>query len=265
MPYSTLKLDRDDAIVTITLARPEKRNALSPQLIEELLAVLAEAESGADRVVIVTGSGKAFCAGMDLEELRASAAMSPAQHLEDSRRVASIFRRIHSFPKPLIAAVNGAAIAGGCALATLSDFTIAVPEAQFGYTEVRIGFVPAIVSVFLRRQIGEKAARDLLLSARLIGADEAFRLGLVNEIVPSEKLLARAIEIAKGLLAVSPEAVRRTKRLLLRYEEGTLDKEIEMAVRANAAIRSTPDFREGIASFLERRPPRWGGNGNADD
>jgi len=265
MPYSTLKLDRDGTVITITLARAEKRNALSPQLIAELLAALAEAQSSAARAVILAGEGKAFCAGMDLEVLRASAAMSPAQHLEDSRRTASLFRRIYSFPKPLIAAVNGAAIAGGCALATLADFTLAVPEAQFGYSEVRIGFAPAIVSVFLRRQVGEKATRDLLLSGRLIGSDEALRLGLVTEIVPAVRLLARANELARALTAVSPGAVARTKRLLLRYDEGTLDKEIEMAVRTNAAIRSTADFREGLSSFLEKRPPRWTGDGNADD
>jgi len=196
---------------------------------------------------------------MDLEDLRATAAMSPAEHLEDSWRAAVFFRRLHSFPKPLIAAVNGPAIAGGCGIATLADFTLAVPEAQFGYPEVKIGFAPAIVSVFLRRQIGEKAVRDLLLSGRIIDAAEALRIGLVTEVAPAGKLTARAKEIARLLLAASPEAIARTKRLLLRYDEAALDAEIETAVRENAAIRSTADFREGVSSFLEKRAPKWAG------
>jgi methylglutaconyl-CoA hydratase len=260
MPYSTLQLEREGAVTTLTLARPEKRNAISTQMIEELLAALDDVEASSARAVILTGAGKAFCAGMDLEGLQATAAMSPAQHLEDSRRAAVFFRRLHTFPKPLIAAVNGPAIAGGCGIATLADFTLAAPEAKFGYPEVKIGFAPAIVSVFLRRQIGEKAVRDLLLTGRIIDATEASRLGLVTEIVPSEKLIVRAKEIAGLLLAASPEAVARTKRLLLRYDEAALDAEIEIAVRENAAIRSTADFREGISSFLEKRAPKWAGD-----
>ena len=155
MSYETLKFEADQ-IATITLNRPEKRNAISAQMIDELLAALDERRSSPARVVIITGAGKAFCAGMDLDGLRALARQSPQQHLEDSRRMANMFYRIYSFPKPLIAAVNGAAIAGGCGIATLADFTLAVPEAKFGYTEVKIGFIPALVSVFLRRQVGEK-------------------------------------------------------------------------------------------------------------
>src|SRR6202167_5596845 len=196
MAYNTLKLEFDAAIATITLTRPEKRNAISTEMIEEVIAALAEAQASAARVVILTGEGKAFCSGMDLDELRAIAKRSPAEHLEDSRRMARLFRTLYAFPKPTIAAVNGAAIAGGCGLATLSDFTIAVPEAKFGYTEVRIGFVPAIVSTFLLRQVGEKHARDLLLTGKIIGAEEAHRIGLVNEVVPAEKLMLRAQELA---------------------------------------------------------------------
>ncbi len=259
MAYSTLTLGREGAIATITLARPEKRNAISMQMMDDVLAALQEAETSPARAVILTGAGKAFCAGMDLEALRATAAMSPAEHLEDSRRAAVFFRRLHGFPKLLIAAVNGPAIAGGCGMATLADFTLAVPAAAFGYPEVKIGFAPAIVSVFLRRQIGEKASRDLLLSGRIIDAAEALRLGLVSEIVAAERLAARAREIAGQLLAASPEAIARTKRLLLRYDEAALDREIEMAVRENAEIRSTADFREGVSSFLEKRAPKWAG------
>jgi len=258
MAYSTLLFEQTDDLALITLNRPEKRNAISTAMIEELLAALAEAETSAARVVILTGAGKAFCAGMDLEALRAISSHSTEQNLEDSRRMARMFRRLYTYPKPLIAAVNGPAIAGGSALATLCDFTLAVPDAKFGFTEVRIGFIPAIVSVFLRRQIGEKQARDLLLTGRIFGAEEAQRLGLVNEIVPHEILLDRARELAATLIAASPSSLAATKRLLLKCAEAELDRELDLAVWENAGIRATADFREGLAAFLEKRAPKWG-------
>ncbi len=170
-----------------------------------------------------------------------------------------MFRRIYSFPKPMIAAVNGPAIAGGCAIASLADFTLAVPEAKFGYTEVRIGFMPAIVSVFLIRQVGEKRARDLLLTGRIFDAEEARQMGLVNEIVPQEKLLERARELATTLLGVSPTSLAYTKRLLREFTKAEMDRELDLAVEQNARIRSTADFREGLAAFLEKRKPAWRG------
>ena len=154
--YTTLILDISGHTATITLNRPEKRNAISAGMMAELQTAFDEIEKSHARVGIVTGAGKAFCAGMDLEMLSAIAQQSPAENQEDSRRMAKLFRRIWSFPRPLIAAVNGAALAGGCGIATLCDFTLAAPDAKFGYTEVRIGFLPALVSVFLTRQIGEK-------------------------------------------------------------------------------------------------------------
>jgi methylglutaconyl-CoA hydratase len=255
---STLLCETTDDVALITLNRPQKRNAISVAMIEELLAALNEVEAGA-RVVILTGAGKAFCAGMDLEALQAISSQSAEQNLEDSRRMARMFRRLYTYPKPLIAAVNGPAIAGGCGMATLCDFTLAVPEAKFGYTEVRIGFLPAIVSVFLRRQIGEKRTRDLLLTSRIFGAEEARELGLVNEIVPPEILLDRARELAATLIAASPSSLVAAKRLLVKSNEAELDREIELAVQANAAIRGTADFREGLAAFLEKRTPIWPG------
>lgn len=260
MSYETLTYELAGEIATITLNRPDKRNAISTQMIQELVAAFGAAETSPARVVVLTGSGKAFCAGMDLEGLRALAAQSAHQNLEDSRRMAAMFLRIYHFPKPVIAAVNGAAIAGGCGIATLADFTLAVPEAKFGYTEVKIGFIPALVSVFLRRQGGEKVARDLLLSGRIFDAAEALRLGLVTEIVPAESLTARAKEVAESLLAASPTSVARTKSLLLKAGEGSLAKEIEEAIRENADIRATKDFREGLSSYLEKRPPKWTGH-----
>jgi methylglutaconyl-CoA hydratase len=254
---TTLTLVLDGAVATITLNRPDKRNAISPVMIDELLAALDEIEAGPSRVAILTGSGKAFCAGMDLSALSALAGYSIEQNLEDSQRMARLFRRLYFFPKPLIAAVNGPAIAGGTGIATMCDFTLAVPEAKFGYTEVKIGFIPALVSVFLRRQIGEKRARDLLLTGRVFDAAEALALGLVTEVVPAERLLTRAHELADSLLQCSPTSLQRTKLLLRRCAEVEIDREIELAVQENAAIRSTADFKEGLAAFLEKRPPNW--------
>jgi len=259
MTYKTIQLSRAAGIATITLNRPDKRNAISYELIQELLAVLGEVAASSALVVILTGAGKAFCSGMDLENLKDLLGRSPEQNLKDSETMARLFRSLYDFPKPTIAAVNGAAIAGGCGLATLCDFTLAVPEAKFGYTEARIGFVPAIVSTFLLRQVGEKHARDLLLTGRIITADEAHRLGMVNEIVSSEKLLARARELAEQLMENSPESLACTKRLLSDLARRDLDAQLQSAVKENAAIRGTADFREGISSFLEKRKPRWSG------
>jgi methylglutaconyl-CoA hydratase len=259
MDYKTLLVAYDGSIATITLNRPDKRNAISYEVIEELLAVLDEVANSSARVLILTGAGKAFCSGMDLENLKALAGCSPEQSLKDSEIMARLFRSLYDSPRPSIAAVNGAAIAGGCGLATLCDFTLAVPEAKFGYTEVRIGFVPAIVSTFLLRQVGEKHARDLLLTGRIIGTEEAYRIGLINEIVPAEKLIERARELASQLMENSPASLVCTKRLLSDHARVELDAQIQAAVRENAAIRATKDFREGISSFLEKRKPQWSG------
>ncbi|MGA9554554.1 MAG: enoyl-CoA hydratase-related protein, partial [Candidatus Sulfotelmatobacter sp.] len=201
----------------------------------------------------------AFCSGMDLENLKALIGRSPEENLKDSQTMVQLFRSLYEFPKPTIAAVNGAAIAGGTGLALLCDFTLAVPEAKFGYTEVRIGFVPAIVSTFLLRQVGEKQARDLLLTGRIFGAEEAASMGLIKEIVAPESLMTRARELAALLMENSPASLRATKKLLTDHGRAELDAQIGTAVRENAAIRTTADFREGIASFLEKRKPAWSG------
>ena len=259
MDYKTLHLGHDNRIATITLNRPEKRNAISYELIDDLLAALDEVGHSSALVLILTGAGKAFCSGMDLDNLKALVGRSPEQNRKDSETMAHLFRSLYDFPRPTIAAVNGAAIAGGCGLATLCDFTLAVPEAKFGYTEVRIGFVPAIVSTFLLRQIGEKHARDMLLTGRIIAAEEAHRIGLVNEIVAAKELNQRARELALQLMENSPASLLYTKRLLSEHARAELDAQIQSAVRENAAIRATADFREGISSFLEKRKPRWSG------
>jgi len=259
MNYTTLLLEHGGPTAKITFNRPDKRNAISAKMICDLLTALDELEKDRTRVVILTGAGAAFCAGMDLEMLSAISQQSAQENQEDSRRMARMFRRIWSFPKPMIAAVNGHALAGGCGIATLCDFTLAVPEAKFGYTEVKIGFLPAIVSVFLTRQIGDKRARDLLLTGRLVEAKEAKELGLVTEIVPADKLMSRAGEIAEQLIAASPSSLMRAKRLLTSAAAASVDSDLERAVLENARIRCTPDFQEGLASFLEKRKPVWQG------
>lgn len=258
--FETIVCTTDGSVATITMNRPEKRNAISSQMVDELLQALNNADRDhAVRVVILTGAGKAFCSGMDLDALHAIAKQDAEENLGDSRIMARLFHRLYSFPKPVISAVNGAAIAGGCGLATFSDITLAVPEAKFGYTEVRIGFIPALVSVMLRRQIGEKRSRDLLLTGRTFDAAEGYRLGLVNEVVAAENLMTRAREMAEVFLAASPTSLERTKRLLLHYDDAHVREEIEWATQANAQIRSTEDFREGLSSFLEKRVPKWTG------
>jgi methylglutaconyl-CoA hydratase len=255
----TLQLAYSGEIATITLNRPEKRNAISAEMIVELLAAFDEVEAGAAQVLIITGAGKAFCSGMDLDALKTLATQSPAQHLEDARTLARLCRRLWSFPKPTIAAVNGHAIAGGCGIATLCDLTIAVPEAKFGYPEVRIGFLPAVVSIFLVRQIGEKQARDLLLTGKTIDAVEALRLGLITQIARPEGLMTATQDIAATLLSSSPTSLRVTKKLLCEFAAPEVDRELALAVAESAQIRATQDFREGLASFLEKRQPRWTG------
>ncbi|MBZ5704936.1 MAG: enoyl-CoA hydratase/isomerase family protein [Acidobacteriia bacterium] len=259
MTYQTLQLAFDAGIATITLNRPDKRNAISFQLLEELLAALDEIERSPAQVVILTGAGKAFCAGLDLDELKSLLGKTHDENVKDSARVARIFRRLYEFPRATIAAVNGAAIAGGTGLATMCDFTLAVPEAKFGYTEVRIGFVPAIVSSILVWQVGHKIARDLLLTGRLFDATEAHRYGLVNEVVAPERLLPRARDLAAQILENSPSSVRATKKLINSFIAGQLDQQIATAIEDNAHIRTTADFREGISSFLEKRKPQWSG------
>src|SRR6202050_3746690 len=259
MNYQTLQLDFEPAIATITLNRPDKRNAISYELIHDLIRALEEVNNSSVRILILTGKGKAFCSGMDLDNLKALIGRTQEQNLEDSRTMVTLFRSLYEFPKPTIAAVNGAAIAGGTGLALLCDFTLAVPAAKFGYTEVRMEFFPAIVATFLLRQVGEKIARDLLLTGRLFDAAEALKMGLINEIVAPEKLFDRARELAEQLAENSPLSLLQTKRLLTDHARAELDAQIEAAIREHAGIGESADSRKGIESFLEKRKPKWTG------
>src|SRR5262245_22665535 len=230
MAYKTVLYAESDDIATITLNRPDRRNAISYELIADVTEALKQAVASPAQIVILTGAGSAFCAGMDLDNLKQLIGRSDEQNLKDSQTMAGLFRSLYDFPKPTIAAVNGAAIAGGTGLATLCDFTLAVPGARFGYTEVCIGFVPGIVSSYLIANVGEKRARDLLLTGRLLIAEEAKEMGLVTEIVTPERLMPRALELARQLMANSPASLRATKALLSSYTKDQLDRQLARAV-----------------------------------
>jgi methylglutaconyl-CoA hydratase len=256
--YVTLLVTEEEKVRRITLNRPERRNAMTPEMQTELIAAMEEAVASDCRVVVFGGAGEAFCAGLDLSSLQDMHNRSVAEHTADAERIAKLFRTLYELPKPTIAMVHGAAIAGGTGLATMCDFTLAVPGAKFGYTEARIGFVPALVSAFLALQIGDKRSRDLLLTGRLFTSEEALRLGLVNEVVPPEALAVRTGELAETLKANSPESMAATKRLLAAQNKVWLDMAISQSLAANAEARATHDFREGVAAFLEKRKPVWG-------
>jgi methylglutaconyl-CoA hydratase len=257
--YATLKINEADGTHTITLNRPERRNALNPQMIAELTHALGEAGTCSCGVIVLTGEGSAFCSGMDLENLKSLTRQRPEDQRADAESTMWMMRRLYELTKPTIAAVNGAAIAGGTGLATLCDFTLAAPQAKFGYTEVKIGFIPAIVSVFLLEMIGEKKAKALLLSGRILDAEEALSMGLVTEIVAEGELFARVEALAALLLKNSPESMSAVKKLLSGYAKERLDRDLARAMRWNEKIRNSADFREGLSAFLEKRDPVWPG------
>jgi len=245
-----------DGVRTLTLDRPEQRNALTPQMQDELIAELeAITDDRSVRVMVLTGAGGAFCAGLDLAELQKMGDKSAEELEADGKRVARMFQALYQVPVPTIAAVNGHAIAGGTGLATICDFTYAVEFAQFGYTEVKIGFVPAVVSAYLTMQVGEKRARELLLTGRLFSAEEAMRMGLVTEIAMD--LWSHVERLCELLKNNSPASLRATKRLVEGQNREWLEKSIANAMTVSAQIRGTDDFHEGIAAFFEKRKPVW--------
>lgn len=249
----------EDRIATLTLNRPDKRNALGPALIEALHQALSSlAQDPAVKVIVLTGAGKAFCAGADLESLQALQTNTWDDNLADSQKLQALFETIYTLPKPLIARINGHALAGGCGLAALADFSIAVPEAQLGYTEVRIGFIPALVSVFLVRKIGEGKAREILLSGEVFSAEKAAHIGLIGEVVPAEELDARVYGLARTLVEQnSAQSMAATKALLAQLSGLDVFAGLNAAARANATARATPDCQKGIAAFLSKEKVVW--------
>jgi methylglutaconyl-CoA hydratase len=260
MKYETIRVELDDNLALITLNRPEKRNALSPLLVEDLCHAFQELElAELVRAVILTGEGDAFCAGADLAHLQAISQYGRRDNIRDSQAIAGLFQSIYAFPRPVIAAVNGPALAGGCGLATVCDLVLAAEEtARFGYTVVKIGFVPAIVLNFLLRRVGGVAARELALTGRVIDARRALELGLINEAVPRDRLLERARDIARAIAEeTSGEAVAATKWLMNELDGRTLRDGLALAVDTNVESRASAACQYGIRCFLNKEKPEW--------
>jgi methylglutaconyl-CoA hydratase len=207
--------------------------------------------------VILTGAGPAFCAGLDAVYLGASQSHTPEQHRHDGEKLAYLLRTLYDFPKPVIAAVNGPAIGSGMSLATLPAFTLATPWARFAFNEVRMGFVPAVAATFLLRQVGEKRTRELLLTGRMLKAEEAMQMGLVTEVVAAEELMQTAHSLAKTMTQNSPQAILALKQLLAAHSRRKLDEELEKAIEVNVQQRLTTDFEEGVKAVLEQRRAEW--------
>lgn len=242
----------------LTLNDPERRNPLSEALSEALIEALkaAEAEKGV-RALVLTGAPPAFSAGADLAFLRRVTEAPAEENLAHSEALMTLFWTLYTLKKPVVAAVNGAAVAGGAGLVLASDLAVMAEDARIGFTEVRLGFVAALVAVLLVRHVGEKTARDLLLSARLVGAEEALKMGLVNAVVPKEAVLAAAIERAEALAKNAPASLALTKALLAELPGMGLFEAFRHAALANAWIRQTEDLKEGLAAFFEKRPPKF--------
>lgn len=253
---SLVRYDLRPPAAVLTLARADKRNALSRALIADLgAAVRRAADDPAARCVVITGEGPAFCAGMDLEELRSTVTADAETIWADAQRLAELFDRIYALPKPTIAAVNGAAVAGGAGLVTVCDLAVAVPGAKFGYPEVRRGLVAAMVLPHLLRHVGERAARHLLLTGEPIDAAEAARVGLINKVVDESSLMDAALGLARSCAEGGPRALGTTKELLKRFSQQALS--VEEGAKASAAPRLGDECREGLAAFFDKRPAPW--------
>ncbi len=243
--------------VVVTLNRPDQRNALSRNLILGLTEAFQKAgEDTAVRCVIITGAGSVFCSGMDLGELAETLdRKSEAMVWEDAQRLATLYDLIYTLPKPTIAAVNGAAVAGGAGLVTVCDLALAVPEARFGYPEVRRGLVAAMVMPHLLRHVGERSAGYLLLTGELIDAHEAMRTGLINGVVAMPQLLEQTHRWACFLAEGGPNALASTKSLLERFSRQALS--LEETAKASAAPRLTQECQQGLRAFFSKEPAPW--------
>jgi len=243
----------------ITLNRPEKRNALSPDLIAGLVQAIKEFNDDPNvKVIVLRSAGKAFCAGADLRYLQEMQTFSFSENLEDSRKLMNLFNLIYTLPKVVIAEIQGHALAGGCGLATVCDFAFSVPEALFGYTEVRIGFIPALVSVFLEEQIGSAKTQELLLSGERISASKAAGLGLITEVVPSDFLQKSVEDFAMKIVSQnSGYSMGRTKQLLREFNAERRNEWLDFAAHTNAEARAHEDCKKGIAAFLNKEIPNW--------
>jgi len=248
-----IKYEIKNEIGILTLNRPEKRNALHPELVRQMKSKLKEAaEDGSVKVLIITGEGKAFCAGADLEYLNEMRNYSSIQNEKDSRELAELYVTIYNFPKPVIAAVNGVAIAGGCGLASVCDIIVADEvNAMFGYSEVKIGFIPAIVSTFLIRRVGEGMAKQLLLSGDLIDGKRAYEISFVNYLC--SKALEFSLDIASKLKSNSQQSMELTKEMIRRVSGLSVDDAVDYCIGLNTISRTTNDFKKGLNNFLTKK------------
>ena len=253
MSADRLLVELRAGVLAVTLNRPEKRNAIDAAMVEALHRELERAELDAEvRLVLLRGGGKDFCAGADLAELLASADRAAEQNEADALRLGDVFLRMRRLPKPVVAAVHGRALAGGCGLATACDLVLAHADATFGYPEVRRGFVPAMVIAMLRRAVGEKAAVDLVLTGRLLTAAEALAMGLVSRVMPAERFEREVEDAAAELARSSPSALALIKQQVYALDDRSFEDGIRLGARVNAVARSTPDFKDAVARFLER-------------
>lgn len=248
-----------DRIGFITLDRVDKRNSLNSQLITELkeLFELAEKDDNC-KVIVLQAKGDVFSAGADLEYLQSLQSFSSDENIADSKHLMGLFKQIYYLKKVVIASVQGHAIAGGCGLASICDLSIASESAKFGYSEVKIGFIPAIVSVFLLRKIGEGKTKDLLLTGKTISAQQATDIGLINSYVPKENLQQSVIDLAQKLCTTaSADSLRSTKLMLAEMQNLTLDEGLDLAVNKNAKARQSEDCVKGIDAFLNKKKIYW--------
>jgi methylglutaconyl-CoA hydratase len=251
--------ERRGSTALLTLNLPERRNPLSQALRVALTNALRSlAKQDPVRCVVLTGANPAFCSGMDLAELSALHTKKRAEHLADARSLLKLFELIRTFPKPLIAAVNGPAIAGGCGVALLADIVVAGPDARFAFSEVRIGFVPALVGVYAEYLMGSALTREMLLTGRSVPAKEAWECGLVGHLVETnEQILPYTLALAEQFKSCSPSALKVTKELLAKCASRSFESSLRQAVVVNSRARTTPECREGVSAFLEKRAPSW--------
>lgn len=242
----------NNSTLIITLNNPEKRNALHPDMISKLISVLNENENNSIvKSVIITGAGSAFCAGADLKYLKQLNDFSTIENQKDSESIAELMLSVYNYSKPVIAAVNGPAIAGGCGLASVCDLVVAHPDkSKFGYTEVKIGFIPAIVSFFLIRRAGESIAKQMLLTGEIITGRRAYETGFVNYL--SDDVLSKSLEIAETLNANSSQSIFLTKKLIKSISGMEMQSAIELSINMNTISRTSSDFRKGLSQFLNK-------------
>ncbi len=246
-------LERSKGVATITLNRPDKKNALDLRMIAELKQAVRDLDLASDvTIVAIRGAGKEFCAGLDLNELLEAADLTPAQNEARAWELGEVFVELRRIPKVTVAVVEGRCLAGGCGLATACDLVLAKAGSQFGYTEINRGFVPAMVMTMLRRLVGEKVAFDLAATGRLLDAEEALRVGLISRVLPAEGFDAAARAEVERLAGLSATALAMTKQQFYQLDGLSLVDGIKLGAKVNAVARATPDFRKAVAAFLKK-------------